>query len=252
VSGLTLLTLVLGAEVMLHSGLAGPEGMAVVLMMCAVVCGCLFMTGCFVGDLKAAYWIGATPQKLQFWKLTNIIVSACISAGVVLVLAKSYGFGEGGLVAPQGNAMAAVINPLMSGQEAPWTLYVCGAFIAVLLNWLGVPALAFGLGLYVPLHLNTPLLLGGVLAKFVSGRSGDSVLNKQRHYRGVLISSGFIAGGSLMGVLSACLHVAGYDFEGMSWAQTSNPELLSLVVILLIAGYYIFDCLANVKKNSAG
>ncbi|MPM66851.1 hypothetical protein SDC9_113763 [bioreactor metagenome] len=241
VSGLTLLTLIIGAQAMISTGLVGNAGIVVVLLMASVVCSCLFMTGCFVGDLKTAFWLGITPRKMQTWKLINVVLSAFISAGVVMILAKSYGFtGAGALVAPQANAMAAVINPLMSGQSAPWTLYITGAMLAVLLDMIKVPTLAFGLGLYVPLELNTPLLIGGIIAHFVSTRSSDSNLNKVRHHRGILISSGFIAGGSIMGVLSASLHVMGYDFTALSWGQTATPEFGSLIIYTLLCSYFLW------------
>jgi putative OPT family oligopeptide transporter len=241
VSGLTLLTLLIGAQAMLSTGLAGEAGIVVVLLMASVVCSCLFMTGCFVGDLKTAFWLGITPQKMQVWKLINVVLSAFISAGVVMILAKSFGFaGAGSLVAPQANAVAAVINPIMSGQPAPWMLYIAGAVLAVLLDMLKVPSLAFGLGLYIPLELNIPLLIGGLISHIVSTRSKDSLLNSIRHHRGILISSGFIAGGSVMGVLSACLHVLGYDFAGMSWGHSGNPEFWSLILYVLLCSYYFW------------
>lgn len=251
VSGLTLLTLVIGAQAMISTGLMGEAGIMVVLLMATVVCSCLFMTGCFVGDLKTAFWLGVTPKKIQQWKLVNIIFSAFISAGVILVLAKSFGFsGPGSLVAPQANAMAALINPLMSGQPAPWILYIVGGMLAIFLDMMQVPALAFGLGLYIPLELNIPLLVGGIISYVVSHRSDDSVLNKIRHHRGILISSGFVAGGSLMGVLSACLRMMGYDFAALPWGHTDNPEFWSLIVYILICGYFVWY--ATKQKSCEG
>lgn len=241
VSGLTLLTLLIGAQAMVSTGLMGNAGTMVVLLMCTVVCSCLFMTGCFVGDLKAAFWLGITPKKMQVWKLVNVLFSAFISAGVILVLANSFGFsGPGSLVAPQANAMAAVIDPLMSGQSAPWVLYIVGAMLAICLDMMKVPSLAFGLGLYIPLALNIPLLIGGIISYVVSHRSDDELLNKLRHHRGILVSSGFIAGGSLLGVLSACLRVAGYDFAELPWGHTDNPEFWSLIMYILLCSYYIW------------
>jgi putative OPT family oligopeptide transporter len=251
VSGLTLLTLVIGAQAMLSTGLMGEAGILVVLLMATVVCSCLFMTGCFVGDMKAAFWLGITPKKIQQWKLVNIIFSAFISAGVIMVLSKSFGFsGPGSLVAPQANAMAALINPLMSGQPAPWILYIVGGMLAIFLDMMKVPALAFGLGLYIPLELNIPLLVGGVISYVVSHRSDDSILNKIRHHRGVLISSGFIAGGSLMGVLSACLRMMGYDFAELSWGHTDNPEFWSLIIYIVLCSFFVWY--ATKQKSCEG
>ena len=241
VSGLTLLTLIIGAQAMISTGLVGEVGILVVLLMAAVVCGCLWMTGCFVGDLKVAFWLGITPKTLQIWKVISTLISAFIAAGVMLLLAKSMGFsGPGSLAAPQANAVAAVIGPLMAGQEAPWMLYVAGAVLAVLLDWLKVPALAFGLGLYIPLELNTPLLAGGGISYLMAHSSRDALLNQWRQRRGLLISSGFIAGGSIMGVCSAGLRVLGYDFSQFSWGSTENPELYSLVMYLGLCGFFIW------------
>lgn len=241
VSGLTLLTLVIGAQAMISTGLVGNAGIIVVLLMAAVVSTCLWMTGCFVGDLKAAFWLGITPKKIQSWKLVNTVFSAFIASGVLLVLAKSIGFtGAGSLVAPQANAVAAVIDPLMSGQGAPWILYLIGAFLAVFLDMMKVPSLAFGLGLYIPLELNIPLLVGGLISYFVSHAGKDELLNKLRYHRGILISSGFIAGGSIMGVFSACLRVLGYDFAVLPWGHTGNPEFWSLVMYILLCAYYVW------------
>jgi len=250
VSGLTLLTLIIGAQAMLSTGLVGDAGIMVVMLMAAVVCSCLFMTGCFVGDLKTAFWLGITPKKMQIWKLINVIFSAFVAAGVVMILAKSYGFsGSGSLVAPQANAMAAVINPLMSGQSAPWMLYIVGAALAISLEMMKVPSLAFGLGLYIPLELNTPLLIGGFIAHLASTSSKDSALNKLRHHRGILISSGFIAGGSIMGGLSAGLRILGYDFAQLSWGHTANPEFWSLIVYILLCSYYMWSTLRSQKTT---
>ena len=241
VSGLTLLTLIIGAQAMISTGLIGDAGILAVLLMAAVVSGCLWMTGCFVGDLKVAFWLGITPQTLQIWKVISTLVSAFIAAGVMLLLAKSMGFsGPGSLAAPQANAVAAVIGPLMAGKEAPWLLYLAGAVLAIMLDRLKVPALAFGLGLYVPLELNMPLLAGGGIAYLMAHSSRDALLNQWRQRRGILISSGFIAGGSIMGVCSAGLRVLGYDFSQLSWGSTETPELYSLVMYVFLCGFFIW------------
>jgi putative OPT family oligopeptide transporter len=252
VSGLTILTLLIGAQAMLSTGLAGKAGIVVVLLMGSVVCSCLFMTGCFIGDLKTAFWLGITPAKMQTWKLINIIFSAFITAGVVMILAKGLGFtGPNAMVAPQANAMAAVINPLMSGQTAPWMLYIVGAMLAIFLDIMQVPALAFGLGLYIPLQINLPLLIGGIISYIVNHCSKDKVLNKIRHHRGIIISSGFVAGGSIMGVLSAGLQVLGYDFTKFSWCRTSNPELWSFVMYISLCAFYIWYAIRPKAADTA-
>src|SRR5574344_3044482 len=213
VSGMTLMTLILASVVMVAVGLNGYEGMLAALIMGGVVCTALSMAGSFITDLKIGYWVGTTPAKQETWKFLGTLVSAATVGGVIIILEKTYGFtGDNALVAPQANAMAAVIEPLMMGQGAPWLLYGAGAMLALLLNMLGVPVLAFALGMFIPLELNTPLVVGGLISWFVSTRSKDADLNTARNEKGTLIASGFIAGGALMGVVSAAL-----KFAGINW-----------------------------------
>ncbi|MDE7122832.1 MAG: oligopeptide transporter, OPT family, partial [Alistipes sp.] len=200
VSGMTLMTLILSSLILVSVGLSGTTGMTAALIIGGVVCTALSMAGGFITDLKIGYWLGTTPRKQETWKFLGTLVSAATVAGVMIVLNKSFGFvGEGALVAPQANAMAAVIQPLMTGGQTPWVLYFCGAMLALVLTSIGVPALAFALGMFIPMELNAPLVVGGLVAWFVSGRSTDAALNKARFDRGTLIASGFIAGGALMG-----------------------------------------------------
>ena len=210
VSGMTLMTLILSSLVLVSVGLEGQSGMTAAMIIGGVVCTALSMAGGFITDLKIGYWIGTTPKKQEAWKFLGTVVSAATVAGVMMILNKTYGFtGEGALVAPQANAMAAVIKPLMTGGTTPWVLYFVGAALALILTMIGVPALPFALGMFIPLSLNAPLLVGGLISWFVSGRSKDAELNKARNSRGTLIASGFIAGGALMGVVSAILKFAG-------------------------------------------
>ncbi len=213
VSGMTLMTLILASLIMASVGLSGTTGMTAALIIGGVVCTALSMAGGFVSDLKVGYWLGATPRKQETWKFLGTFVAAATVAGVMIILNKSYGFvGEGALVAPQANAMAAVIQPLMTGGQTPWMLYFCGAALALVLTSIGVPALAFALGMFIPMELNAPLVVGGLIAWFVSNRSQDKALNKARFDRGTLIASGFIAGGALMGVVSALLKFLEVDW----------------------------------------
>ncbi|MEP0860847.1 MAG: oligopeptide transporter, OPT family [Ignavibacterium sp.] len=244
VSGMTLMTLILSSIILTSVGLKGQQGMIAALIIGGVVCTALSMAGGFITDLKIGYWLGSTPKKQEQWKFLGVLVSALTVGFVIMILNETYGFvGEGALVAPQANAMAAVIQPLMDQQPAPWTLYIVGAILAATLTMIKVPALAFALGMYIPLELNTPLLVGGLIAHFVSTRSKDEKLNNARRERGTLIASGFIAGGALMGVVSAFLRYLGYNWVDVEWAESHSAELLGLVMFAAICFYMIWDAL---------
>jgi len=250
VSGMTLMTLILSSVVLVSVGLSGTAGMVSALIIGGVVCTALSQAGAFVTDLKIGYWLGSSPHKQEKWKFLGTVVSAATVAWIIMVLNETYGFsGEGSLVAPQANAMAAVIQPLMSNQPAPWMLYIAGSFMALILTMINVPALAFALGMYLPLQLNTPLLAGGLIAYFVTSRTKDEALNKARRERGTLIASGFIAGGALMGVLSAILRYLGYNWVNMEWFESHAAEMLGLVMFLLISLYMIWDTLKAKKEG---
>lgn len=239
VSGMTLMTLILASVIMVAVGLSGTSGMVAALIIGGVVCTALSMAGGFVTDLKIGYWLGSTPRKQETWKFLGTLVSAATVSGVIMILNKSYGFTDGQLAAPQANAMAAVIEPLMSGNEVPWLLYGIGAVIAIVLNFLGVSPLAFSLGMFIPLELNIPLLVGGAISWFVTTRSQDKTLNASRGEKGTLLSSGFIAGGALMGVVSATLRYVGVDFDYSAWWQNSLSELLSLGMYCILIIYLV-------------
>ena len=240
VSGMTLMTLILASLVLVSAGLSGTNGMMAAMVIGGVVCTALSLAGGFITDLKIGYWIGTTPAKQERWKFLGTVVSAATVAGVMMILNQTYGFvGENALVAPQANAMAAVIKPLMEGGATPWMLYFAGAALALILTMIGVPALAFALGMFIPLDLNTPLLIGGLVSWYVSTRSKDEKVNKMRRERGTLIASGFIAGGALMGVISAVLKYAGADW----YATWSGAEWLAVVMYVVIIGYFIWDSL---------
>ena len=245
VSGMTLMTLILAFLVLVSAGLSGTGGMMAAMVIGGVVCTALSMAGGFITDLKIGYWLGTTPAKQETWKFLGTAVSAATVAGVMIILNETYGFvGEGSLVAPQANAMAAVIKPLMEGGATPWMLYFAGAALALILTMIGVPALAFALGMFIPLELNTPLLIGGLVSWFVSTRSKNESINKFRRDRGTLIASGFIAGGALMGVISAILKYVGADWN-MSW---EGAGYLAVVMYIVIIGYFIWDALRGKKE----
>lgn len=239
VSGMTLMTLILASVVMVAVGLKGNAGMLAALLMGGVVCTALSMAGSFITDLKIGYWLGTTPKKQETFKFLGTIVSAATVAGVMMLLNKTYGFKGDALAAPQAHAMAAVISPLMSGQGAPWILYGIGAIIALILDRCKVPALAFALGMFIPIQLNIPLLVGGALNWYVGSRSKDAKVNKERIDKGTLLASGFIAGGALMGVVSALLKFAGIDFDYSQWWENHLSELLSLLAYIALIIYFI-------------
>ncbi len=247
VSGMTLMTLIISSVVLNWVGLNGTEGIVAALLIGGVVCTALSMSGGFVSDLKIGYWLGTTPSVQQKWKFLGTAVSAAAVALVIMLLDRTYGFGEGGLEAPQASAMAAVIEPLMTGQSAPWVLYMAGVFMALVLEWSGVPALAFALGMYLPLHLNTPVLAGGIVAYLAARGKTEEVVTKRRE-RGTLMASGFVAGGAIMGVVSALVLylgrlVGGDDWSVATsigtehWSETGAAGLVGLVLFLGLCLY---------------
>ncbi len=239
VSGMTLMTLILASVVMVAVGLKGTTGMVAALIMGGVVCTALSMAGGFVTDLKIGYWLGSTPVKQQTWKFLGTLVSAATVGGVIMVLNKTYGFTSGDLAAPQATAMAAVIDPLMNGVEAPWLLYGIGALLALVLTWCKVPALAFALGMFIPLELNLPLIVGGAINWYVTSRSKDAEVNAARGEKGTLLASGFIAGGALMGVVSAGMRFGGINLINETWLSNPMSEIASLVAYLLLIVYMV-------------
>ena len=239
VSGMTLMTLIIAALILVAVGLKGNAGMAAALVIGGVVCTALSVAGSFITDLKIGYWIGTTPKKQETWKFVGVAVAAATVCGVMLVLNKTYGFvGDQALVAPQANAMAAVIQPMMNGGGAPWLLYGIGAVLAIVLTFLKVPALAFALGMFIPIDLNLPLLVGGAISWYVSTRSKDKVVNEARLNKGTLIASGFIAGGALMGVVSALLKFFNVDWFLSGW-NAQYGEAIAIVPFLGIVAYTV-------------
>ena len=240
VSGMTLMTLILASVILVAIGLKGTAGMVAALIMGGVTCTALSTAGAFITDLKTGYWLGSTPQKQETWKFLGVLVSAATVAGVIMILNKTYGFTSGQLAAPQANAMAAVIEPLMSGQGAPWLLYGIGAAIAIILTLFKVPALAFALGMFIPMELNIPLLVGGAINWYVTSRSNDSELNRARNDKGTLIASGFIAGGALMGVVSALVKFCGIECYLTDWAASSGAAIAGVVAYVLLTIYFVY------------
>ena len=248
VSGMTLMTLILASVVMVAVGLKGATGMVAALVMGGVVCTALSMAGGFITDLKIGYWLGTTPAKQQTWKFLGTLVSAATVGGVIMILNKTYGFTSGALAAPQANAMAAVIDPLMNGVGAPWLLYGIGAALALVLTYFNIPALAFALGMFIPLELNLPLLVGGAINWYVTTRSKDEKINNERGEKGTLLASGFIAGGALMGVVSAAMRFGGINLVNEGWLANPMSELVSLVAYACLI-IYLIKASMNIQKE---
>ncbi len=239
VSGMTLMTLILASVVLSAVGLKGTSGMVAALIMGGVVCTALSMAGAFITDLKIGYWLGTTPKKQESWKFLGTLVSAATVGGVIMLLNETYGFTSGQLSAPQANAMAAVIDPVMSGQGAPWLLYAIGAALALIINFCKMPALAVALGMFIPLELNTPLVVGGAISWYVTTRSKDKAVNEARGERGTLLASGFIAGGALMGVVSALLRYLEFNPINPDWLANPLSEVCSLIAYVLLILYLV-------------
>ena len=248
VSGMTLMTLILSSIILVSVGLKGTAGMTSALIIGGVVCTALSMAGGFITDLKIGYWLGSTPAKQQTWKFLGTLVSAATVGGVILILNRTYGFTTGQLAAPQANAMAAVIEPLMSGSGAPWILYGIGAALAIVLNFFKVPALAFALGMFIPIELNTPLLIGGAISWYVGSRSKDKAVNTARLEKGTLLASGFIAGGALMGVVSAALRFGGIDLMNNEWLESGFAEPLAVVMYIVLIAYLAISSIKAKKE----
>ena len=242
VSGMTLMTLIVASVIFVAIGLEGTKGIVAAMVIGGVVCTALSMAGGMVTDMKIGYWIGTTPAKQQTWKFVGTLVSAATVGGVMMILNKVYGFtGPNAMVAPQANAMAAVIDPLMMGGETPWLLYGIGAVIALVLTFFKVPALPFSLGMFIPLQLNAPLLVGAIISWFVGSRSKNPEVNKERKERGTLLASGFIAGGALMGVVSAAMILFGFEYTSPLGDTASN--LLAIVMYIALILYLAVSCL---------
>jgi putative OPT family oligopeptide transporter len=210
ISGMTLTTLIVTAVVLSGLGLAGAGGMLQVLLIGGVVCTALSMSGSLVTQYKIGYWLGATPRRIEISNLVGAVAAAMATTAVIILMSRVYGFAPGPghphpLPAPQPNAMAAVLRGVMGTAGAPWFLYAVGGVFAVVTEMCGVSGLAFALGMYLPMELNSPLVLGASIAWLLQHSSKEPKLAKARYDKGTLIASGFIAGGALVGVLAALL-----------------------------------------------
>jgi putative OPT family oligopeptide transporter len=256
ISGMTMMTLILASVALVAVGLSGWQGMVSGLIIGAIVATALAMAGGFITDLKIGYWIGTTPAKQQSYKFLGTLVSAATVGAVIFILNEAHGFvatydNPNPMAAPQANAMAAIIEPLMTGGGAQWMLLALGAIIAILVNWLGISALAFALGMFLPLQLNTPFLVGGLLNHWVNrnkekkDEKGKELIDA-RHQRGILISSGFIAGGALFGILGALIiFLTGEnDFLNVGlWSDFSGrgAQIVGLFAFIALICYFVWE-----------
>jgi putative OPT family oligopeptide transporter len=254
VSGMTLMTLILSSVVLVAVGLKGWQGMVSSLIIGGIVCTALSMAGGFITDLKVGYWLGTTPVKQQTYKFLGTLVSAATVGGVIFILNKAYGFVPTAehtdpMTAPQANAMAAIIEPLMSGTGVSWVLLSIGAVISILLNWLKISPLAFALGMFIPLDLNTPLVVGGLLNQWFNKSTKNEKLNTARSNRGILIASGFIAGAAIFGVVGAFLLFFNINLDSHLWAEGARgAQIVALLAFIGLIGYFVWESF-RAKEN---
>lgn len=265
VSGMTLVTIIISGAIFYQLGARGNEGIVITLMIGGVIATALAVSGSFAGDLKIGYWIGSTPRSQQRCKFIGVIFSSLAAGIAIWLLAQTYWFGEAPvgvsetrqiLPAPQAQLMKTVIRSIMSDQPQPWFLFGTGAVISLILHFIGIAPMVFALGMYLPLELNTPFFIGGLIACFVKKSSDNKDLSEKRHKKGILIASGFIAGGALMGILGALLKFLNCDrfislgipyvLENGRWVpDMSNPaawfenfgEMLSILMFVGLCVY---------------
>jgi len=260
ISGMTLTTLILSAVILAKLGLSGPDGMLATLLIGGVVCTALSMTGSLVTEFKVSYWLGATPRRVQWSNLLAAAVASITVTAAIMLFASTKGYvpsvaHPNPMPAPQANAMAAVIQSVMASAEAPWLLYGVGAVIALIVEMLGVSALAFALGMYLPIELNTPILFGALVAEYVRRRAPSEDARRARNNRGTLIASGLIAGGALAGVADGVLSWIA-DARGTAIPSFGNVagfgNWLGLAMFCALAGYVIWDAGRAREEEGAG
>ena len=235
VSGMTIFMILISAVIMTSVGMGGTTGIIAILMMAAFLATTIGVAGNFMSELKVAHLTGATPAKMQLWQLVGVVIAGIVCVGVLILLNNAYGFvGDGALNAPQANAMAAIVEPLMTGGSAQWELYILGAIFAVLLWMIGVPPLAFALGAYLPMEINTPILVGGFISYLVKRSSKDEAESEARVAEGGTVASGFVAGGAIGSLISAVLKIAGVDWFLDAWEKTPEATYLGIVIYLAL------------------
>lgn len=251
VSGMTLTTLIVSAVLLTALGLTGTSGMIAVLLIGGVVCTALSMAGSLVTQFKIGYWLGATPSKIQISNILASVLAAVVVTAVMFLMDSVYGFSvspahPNPMAAPQANAMAAVVKGMMGGQGTPWLLYGVGAVVAVVVEMLGVSGLAFALGMYLPIELNSPILAGAFIGWLVHRSTKDAAIRKIRHDKGTLIASGLIAGGAIIGVVAALLkfmeaHFHVHIIPNFHNAEAHFGNYLGLVIFILLGTFLYWD-----------
>jgi len=258
VSGMTMLTIIVSSVVLLEFGLSGTTGMFFVMAIAGMVCTALSVSGQTITDLKAGYWLGSTPATQERVKFLGVLASAVAAALTIVLLAKAFQFGESVpgdarevLAAPQASIMKALVESFMSRAPVAYVLFAAGGVIALILEMLGAPALIFALGMYLPLELNTPALVGGFLAHYVGkranrvgGEEGRSMME-----RGVIIASGLMAGGALGGVFGASLRLfPWYNEELITTPFFTNEPISQTISAALFVGLCVYLWRGSVKK----
>lgn len=254
VSGMTIFMIIISAVSLTAVGVSGQVGMIAVLMMASFIGTTIGMAGNFMSELKVAHMTGATPKKMEQWQIVGTIMCAVLSVGVMILLNNAYGFvGDHALNAPQANAMAAIIEPMMTGGSAQWPLYMAGALFAIILWMVKVPPLAFALGTYLPMEINTPLLVGGLIAYFVQNSTKDIELAELRFSKGSTIASGLVAGGAIGSLFSAVLRIIGVDVFAQEWVESPAATYLGIVMYLVLCTFlYKVAMYVKDKKQSDG
>jgi putative OPT family oligopeptide transporter len=261
VSGMTMLTIIISSAVLLRFGVSGSAGMFFVMAIAGMVCTALSVSGQTITDLKAGYWIGSTPAAQEKVKFLGVIASATAAGLTIVMLAHTFQFGEAVtgdlrpvLASPQASIMKALVEGFMSHQPVTYLLFGIGAMITLVLEMLGQPSLVFALGMYLPLELNTPALVGGFLSHFLGKRSqrtgGEP--GKRIRERGVIIASGLMAGGALGGVLGAALRVFPFYREDLVktpfYSYDPVSQSVSALLFVGLCIYVWFGSLARARE----
>ncbi len=264
VSGMTMLTIIISSVVLLRFGLSGTTGMFFVMAIAGMVCTALSVSGQAITDLKTGYWLGSTPAAQERVKFLGVIAASLFVGLTIVLLARAFQFGEAAagdlrtvLPSPQASIMKALVEGFMSRQPVAYILFGAGAMTALIMEMLGVPALTFALGMYLPLELNTPALVGGFISHFVMKRSdriGGTRGNTMRE-RGVIIASGLMAGGALGGVLGAAFRLFPWYSEDRIKTPFYDNDFvsqgLSVLLFIGLCAYLWFNSVRNVKEESA-
>lgn len=252
ISGMTLTTLIIAAVALASLGLKGDSGKLAILLIGGIVCTALSMSGSLVTQFKVGHWLGSTPKAIQWSNIMGAALASITVTSVIMLFAHVYGYGAptaghaNPLPAPQASAMAAVANAFMGGKDVPWLFYGLGAVIALIISMLGISSLAFALGMYLPIELNSPIFIGAIVGYLIQKSTKDPKLSKVRNDKAILIASGFIAGGALAGVADgitrAIAGLRGLDELPTLWGENINlPNWLGVCVFFILAVFLFWD-----------